>query len=120
MKITAIMPNLPVDDIAAAREFYTEFLGLSQGFDLGWIVNFRSPDNPLAQVQLTHGASPDDPAISVHVPDVDEAYRQATSYGHEIVHPLTEESWGVRRFFVRAPDGTVVNVVEHDDSAHLR
>ena len=33
--------------------------------------------------------------------------------GYEIVHPLTTESWGVRRFFVRAPDGNVFNVVQH-------
>ena len=31
------------------------------------------------------------------------------------VHPLTTEAWGVRRFFVRAPDGNVVNVVRHRD-----
>jgi uncharacterized glyoxalase superfamily protein PhnB len=29
------------------------------------------------------------------------------------VHPLTEEPWGVRRFFVRDPNGVVVNVVAH-------
>ncbi len=34
---------------------------------------------------------------------------------HVDVHPLTTEPWGVRRFFVRAPDGTVVNVVSHRD-----
>ena len=35
--------------------------------------------------------------------------------GVEIVHPLTVETWGVHRFLFRAPDGTVVNVVEHHD-----
>jgi hypothetical protein len=29
------------------------------------------------------------------------------------VHPITDEQWGVRRFFVRDPDGKVVNVVSH-------
>ena len=33
--------------------------------------------------------------------------------GYEIVHPLGTESWGVRRFFVRAPDGNVLNIVQH-------
>ena len=32
-----------------------------------------------------------------------------------IVHELTKESWGVRRFFVRAPDGSVINMVSHTD-----
>jgi hypothetical protein len=31
------------------------------------------------------------------------------------VHPLTTEPWGVRRFFVRAPDGNVINIAYHRD-----
>ena len=27
----------------------------------------------------------------------------------------TTEPWGVRRFFVRAPDGTVIDMVDHPD-----
>jgi len=53
--------------------------------------------------------------MSVHADDVDAAYEQARSLGYEIVHPLTTEEWGVRRFLVRAPDGNVVNVVQHRD-----
>jgi uncharacterized glyoxalase superfamily protein PhnB len=34
---------------------------------------------------------------------------------YEIVHPLTEEPWGPRRFVVRDPNGVVVNVVGHPD-----
>jgi hypothetical protein len=26
---------------------------------------------------------------------------------------LTDEPWGVRRFFVRDPNGVIVNVMEH-------
>ena len=33
--------------------------------------------------------------------------------GAEIVHPLQDEEWGVRRFFVRDPNGRVVNVLSH-------
>ena len=38
---------------------------------------------------------------------------QALELGYNIVHPLTDEPWGVRRFFVRDPDGKVVNVISH-------
>jgi uncharacterized glyoxalase superfamily protein PhnB len=51
--------------------------------------------------------------ISVHADDVERAYEEAQQLGYEIVHPLTTEPWGVRRFFVRAPDGAVINVVGH-------
>jgi uncharacterized glyoxalase superfamily protein PhnB len=51
--------------------------------------------------------------MSVEVDDVDGAYATAVDAGYEIVHPLTDEPWGVRRFFVRSPEGAVVNVVQH-------
>ena len=40
-------------------------------------------------------------------------HAQAREQGLEIVYPLTDEPWGVRRFFVRAPGGHVINVVQH-------
>ena len=46
---------------------------------------------------------------------IEEAYQEAQRRGFEIVHPLTTEPWGLRRFFVRAPDGNVFNIVSHRD-----
>lgn len=57
----------------------------------------------------------EDSVISVDVSDVDAAYTRAQRLGYEIVHPLTDEAWGVRRFFVRDPHGNIVNIVGHPD-----
>lgn len=117
MRATSIVVNLRVPDIGSAASFYTDYLGLSvEEFNLGWVARFTSPETG-ANLQLLTGdvSAPEDPAISVHTDDVDGAYVQAQQMGFEIVHPLTTEQWGVRRFFVRAPDGTVVNVVSHRD-----
>ena len=118
MRVTGINANLPVADIAAAREFYAGYLGLSvEEFNLGWVARFRSPTHE-ASVQLVAGdaTAPQDSVISVHVgAGIDEAYAEAQRRGYEIVHPLTQEAWGVRRFFVRDPDGNVINVVNHSD-----
>lgn len=54
--------------------------------------------------------------MSIEVDDVDAAYARAKGIGAEIVHPLTDEPWGVRRFFVRDPDGHVINVLSHGRS----
>jgi uncharacterized glyoxalase superfamily protein PhnB len=35
------------------------------------------------------------------------------SRGVEIVYPLRDEEWGVRRFMLREPSGTIVNVLSH-------
>jgi catechol 2,3-dioxygenase-like lactoylglutathione lyase family enzyme len=118
VRVTGINVNLPVADIADASAFYTDYLGLSvEEFNLGWVARYRSPGGEAA-VQLVTGdaTAPHDSVISVHVgPDIDEAYEEAQRRGYEIVHPLTQEPWGVRRFFVRAPDGNVINVVNHRD-----
>jgi catechol 2,3-dioxygenase-like lactoylglutathione lyase family enzyme len=118
MRVTGIVANLPVADIAAARDFYTDYLGLGvEGFNLGWVANFRSPTGEAAVQLVTRDATaPRDSVISVHVGSgVDDAYAEAKRRGYEIVHPLTDEPWGVRRFLVRAPDGNVINMVSHID-----
>ncbi|MCZ4553173.1 VOC family protein [Gordonia rubripertincta] len=118
MQPTGIVANLSVPNIPEAREFYTDFLGLGvEAFNLGWVAHFQSPDGRAAvQVVTRDATSPVDSVMSVHVGDgVDAAYEDAVRRGFEIVHPLTTEEWGVRRFLVRAPDGNVVNIVSHKD-----
>jgi predicted enzyme related to lactoylglutathione lyase len=114
---TRITANLRVADIEAAKSFYTDFLGLStEEFNMGWVARYTSPDTG-AHVQLVtrDAAAPEDSVISVHTDDVEGAYEEAQRLGYEIVHPITTEPWGVRRFFVRAPDGNVINIVHHRD-----
>ena len=117
MRAKRIVANLPVADVDAAKTFYTEYLGLSnEEFNMGWVARYTSPDGA-ANVQLVtkDASAPEDSVISVHADDVDAAYEEAQKLGYEIVHPMTTEPWGVRRFFVRAPDGNVINIVNHRD-----
>jgi predicted enzyme related to lactoylglutathione lyase len=117
MRANRIMTNLRVADIDAASSFYTDFLGLStEGFNMGWVARYTSPETG-AQVQLVtrDATSPEDSVASVTTNDVDAAYAEAQELGLEIVHPLTKEPWGVRRFLVRAPDGNVFNIVDHPE-----
>ena len=117
MRVSRITANLPVADIEAAKGFYTDFLGLrTEEFNLGWVARFTSPLTGVS-IQLVSGdaTAPADSVISVHTDDVDAAFALAQQLGYEIVHPLTTEEWGVRRFFVRAPDGNVLNIVQHRD-----
>jgi predicted enzyme related to lactoylglutathione lyase len=115
MRATRVMTNLRVPDIEEAKAFYAGYLGLStEEFNMGWVARLTSPDGG-AKVQLvTRDASAaEDSVMSVFTDDVDAAYEEAQRLGYEIVHPLTDEPWGPRRFFVRAPDGNVVNIVHH-------
>lgn len=52
--------------------------------------------------------------VSIEVADVDVAHADAVARGLEIVRPLTDEPWGIRRFFVRDPSsGSVLNIASH-------
>jgi uncharacterized glyoxalase superfamily protein PhnB len=44
---------------------------------------------------------------------VDAIHAEAERHGAEIVYPLTDEAWGVRRFLVRDPNGIVLNIMCH-------
>jgi len=115
VSIHRIVPNLRVKDPQAGRDFYGDFLGLQKGNDLGWIVTYLSPEDRNIQISLISqdATAREDATISVGVSDIDHLYTEAVRRGYEIVHPLTTEAWGVKRFFVRDPHGIVVNVVTH-------
>jgi uncharacterized glyoxalase superfamily protein PhnB len=49
---------------------------------------------------------------------VDHVHSGAVSRGLNIVYPLTNEPWGVRRFFVIDPSGTIINVMCHIGGTH--
>ncbi|WP_432177973.1 VOC family protein [Streptomyces sp. NBC_00063] len=127
MTIRRIVPNLTTtsqESMAENRGFYgllgfEEVMRLSAGGDPrtpeAWAMTLASPSNPTAQVSFfTHDATaPVIPDLSVEVEDVDAVYARVRASGAEIVHGLRDEEWGVRRFFVRDPEGRVVNVLEH-------
>jgi catechol 2,3-dioxygenase-like lactoylglutathione lyase family enzyme len=115
MGVRRIVPDFQVADPSAGAEFYAEVLGLEVVMDLDWIVTFAAPDNPSAQISAMRedASAPVVPDASIEVDDVDAAYEAAQRLGSEIVHPLTDESWGVRRFFVRDPNGRVLNILSH-------
>ena len=115
MAVHRIVPDLDTGSIAESTSFYTNVLGLQVVMDLGWIVTLADPERPGVQLSImTHDeTAPVVPDASIEVDDVDATYRAARAAGGEIVHELTDERWGVRRFFVRTPDGHILNVLTH-------
>src|SRR6266550_9241836 len=116
MSIRRIVPNINAADPSASKPFYEGVLGLDTAMDMGWIITFASPSNPRALVSVVASATRAEPHpdISVDVADIDACHAAAQQQGYSIVYPLTDEPWGVRRFFVRDPNGAIVNVVSHN------
>ena len=113
------MPNIASDKLHESRDFYAGLLGLQVATDMGWILTLVSPSNPTAQLSVLRqdATAPVVARVTVEVADVDAVHAEALRRGLEVVHPLTDEPWGVRRFFVKDPNGVVVNVVSHRGDA---
>ncbi|RLV04531.1 glyoxalase [Streptomyces griseocarneus] len=114
MAVRRVVPNIRSDAVQESREFYG-LLGFREVMNHGWIMTLASPSGPAAQISFMADdkTAPVTPDMSIEVDDVDAAYAVMRDSGAEILHPLQDEEWGVRRFFVRDPNGRVVNVLGH-------
>ena len=114
MRISRAVPILTVDDLRSSVAAYLSVFGCEVIMDHGWIVTLgSSPSGPQFSLMEKDLTAPTNPVASIEVEDVDQAQHAVVAAGLEIVHPLTEEEWGVRRFFFRDHGGNVINVLTH-------
>jgi catechol 2,3-dioxygenase-like lactoylglutathione lyase family enzyme len=111
--ISRAVPNIRSERPAETRQFFVNLLGFEVAMDIGWVVTVASPANPSAQVTIVGNDDMSAPGISVEVADVDAVHARAVEQGFEIAYSLRDEEWGVRRFMLREPSGTLVNVLSH-------
>jgi catechol 2,3-dioxygenase-like lactoylglutathione lyase family enzyme len=122
MNIRRVVPDITSDHLEESRAFYAGFLGFQIGMDMGWVITFVSPSNPTAQITVVRrdGSATVHPHMTIEVDNVDQAHMKAVEQGLTIVYPLTDELWGVRRFFVTDPNGVVINVMSHPEHDRAR
>ncbi|CAN5492210.1 VOC family protein [soil metagenome] len=114
MTVRRVVPIVTVPDVQSAAAAYTRTLGMTEVMNHGWIVTLAGDHNAHQLSLMTKDqTAPVNPSVSVEVDDVDAAYAAAVATGLEIVHPLSDEAWGVRRFFFADVSGNVVNVLSH-------
>lgn len=116
MSVKRIVCNIAAEQPAAAIGFYRDLLGLDLAMDQGWIVTMAAPATshmPQVSFMSEGGSGTPVPDMSIEVEDVDAVYAKATDMGAEIVYPITDEPWGVRRFFARDPMGKTLNILSH-------
>lgn len=119
MSIRRVVPNIASDKPDASRDFYAGLLGFQVAMDRGWILTFGSPSNPTAQLSVVRqdASAPVIPQATVEVAYVDAVHAQAVRRGVELVYPLSDEPWGVRRFLVKDPNGVILNLASHGGDA---
>jgi predicted enzyme related to lactoylglutathione lyase len=117
MSIRRIVPNISSSRLQESKEFYINFLGLTLVMDMKWILTFSSDANPTAQISIVQSDTTAQInsaiTLSVEVSDIDSLYEKAKALNYEIPYEITEEPWGVRRFWVKDPNGVTINLLTH-------
>ncbi|GGE06294.1 glyoxalase [Aureimonas endophytica] len=116
MPVTRIVPNIATAEMARARAFYGEILGMTVGMDHGWIVTFMGDGQAAPQISFASegGSGTPVPDLSLEVDDLDTVHARLLAAGYAIQYGPALEPWGVRRFFVQDPFGRLLNILTHD------
>lgn len=116
MRVKRVVADLEVAESRAVAAFYGQLFGLEIAMDKGWIVTFSGLDTqPMQLTPSSEGGSGTPvPGLSIDVDDLDTALSRACALGANLDYGPVLEPWGVRRFFVRNPAGTLVNVLCHE------
>ena len=113
-------------DLAAVRDFYRAHFDFDVAFEASWFLYLIGPGEDgtrgatLAYMHPDHPSNPPGPEtfnglgmiLTVEVSDAASVFERVSAGGAPIVHALTDEVWGQRRFMTRDPAGVLVDVVE--------
>lgn len=115
MTVKRIVTNIATPNIAEVRAFYADLFDLKLAMDHGWITTLAAGTKAPVQLSIASegGSGTPVPALTIEVEDVDVVHKRACELGHDISYPLTDEPWGMRRFYLRDPAGTLINVAAH-------
>ena len=115
MQVKRIVANIAAEDIAAARRFYQDILGLDVQMDHRWNATYGSSQKMSVQVSIASegGSGTPVPDLSIEVDDLDTALQRMKKAKVAIEYGPVDEPWGVRRFYVRDPFGRLINILMH-------
>ncbi|RXM38349.1 glyoxalase [Chryseobacterium sp. CH21] len=113
--IKRIVANIKTNDLSKANHFYQDILELDVLMDHGWIKTLGNDEEAKIQISFAEegGNGTEVPDLSIEVDNVDEVYDKMKNAGFEIIYKLTNEDWGVRRFFVKDPFQKLINILSH-------
>jgi uncharacterized glyoxalase superfamily protein PhnB len=129
MKVRDLYPLITTPQLREVRDFYVEHFGFDVAFEASWFVYLTGPAEDgtrgatLAFMHPDHPSNPPGPEnfngegmiLTVEVSDAANTFERFEAAGAPIIHPLTDEDWGQRRFMTRDPAGVLVDVVEQID-----
>ncbi len=103
-------PILEVSDVPAAVAFYRDVFGLRPDWAAeDQIAGITCESEPI-EIYLSRSDAPVPSRLSVFVDDADAALAKYQAAGADIVDPIRNMPWGMRRFTVRDPDGNLIDI----------
>lgn len=113
--VKRIIANIKTNDLSRANQFYQDILELNVLMDHGWIKTLGNDEDAKVQISFAEqgGNNTEVPDFSIEVDNVDEIHHKMKNAGFEITYDLTNEDWGVRRFFVKDPFQKLINILSH-------
>jgi catechol 2,3-dioxygenase-like lactoylglutathione lyase family enzyme len=115
MKVKRIVANIATPDLAVAKNFYQDVLGLDLLMDHGWLATYGTDAKMTVQISIASegGSGTKVPDLSIEVDDIEAALARVTKAGIQLEYGPVDEPWGVRRFYIRDPFGKLVNILAH-------
>lgn len=115
MIVLRIVADIATDKRGDLQRFYKDLFDLDVVMSMDFITTMASDQSARVQISFLSegGSGAPVPDLSIEVDDVDEVYHRASRYDCTITYDLTDEPWGVRRFFVTDPSGKLLNVLQH-------
>jgi len=95
MKVKRIVANIAAPDVAAAKRFYQDVLGLALLMDHGWIATYVAATKMDVQISVASqgGSGTPVPDLSIEVDDLDAALTRMRAAGFAIEYgPVDEPS----------------------------
>ena len=126
MNIVDTYPVIVTPHLKACRQFYIEWLEFEVVFEATWFVYLRAAEMAPAGVAFMLPEHPSEPPgpesfngkgifLTFQVADASAEFERLKKQGATFAYPLTDERWGQRRFALRDPAGTWLDIVEHID-----
>lgn len=130
MRVRDLYPLITTPALFAARDFYIRHFGFEVVFEANWFVYLAGAGEPGTRGAAIAFLHPDHPSrppgseqfngqgmiITIEVSDARAIYEACKAMGAPVLHPLTDEDWGQRRFMSRDPAGVLVDVVQQIES----
>jgi len=113
------MTNICTDDLARSRDFYSSLFDFKVEYDSDWFVHLISKDKQLelGLIDRTNELVPKDfqnhPQgfyITFVVDNVDETFKIADSENFEVLSEPANTSYGQRRFLLKDPNGSLLDI----------